>query len=173
MQKACTKCGSTTDGFYADRGKSDGLSSRCRECIQQARSAFRAANPERVQEQGRKHYAKDPEAKRTTRRAYRVANPDHERTVDLRRHFGLDPARYDELEAGQDGVCAICRKPEPRRRMDVDHDHDCCPGRSSCGYCIRGLLCSRCNQGLGYFGDSPELLKAAIDYLARTPVVTR
>lgn len=29
----------------------------------------------------------------------------------------------------------------------------------------RGLLCSSCNIGLGYFKDSPETLRSAADYL--------
>ncbi len=32
---------------------------------------------------------------------------------------------------------------------------------------IRGLLCHDCNTGIGKFGDSPEALKKAIDYLER------
>ena len=39
------------------------------------------------------------------------------------------------------------------------------PRKRSCGRCIRGILCSNCNVGLGNFHDSPELLKAAISYL--------
>jgi hypothetical protein len=37
----------------------------------------------------------------------------------------------------------------------------------TCGRCIRGLLCQRCNQVLGKMQDSPLLLKRAIAYLKR------
>lgn len=40
-----------------------------------------------------------------------------------------------------------------------------CPGRNACGRCIRGLLCSRCNVGLGNFRDRPDLLLKAVEYL--------
>ena len=32
---------------------------------------------------------------------------------------------------------------------NVDHAHTCCPGKESCGDCIRGIVCFRCNTGLG------------------------
>lgn len=66
---------------------------------------------------------------------------------------------YTEMLAAQDGRCAICRqKPlDGVRRFAVDH--------SSTTYEIRGILCMRCNLGLGWFRDDPELLKAAIAYL--------
>jgi len=50
----------------------------------------------------------------------------------------------------------------------VDHDHKCCSGETSCGKCIRGLLCFRCNSVLGFLEKEPHLLpQYMIDYLAR------
>ena len=58
----------------------------------------------------------------------------------------------------QNGVCAICKKTcTIRKRLSIDHDH------KTGG--IRKLLCSRCNSGLGFFLDDPELLIAAAKYL--------
>lgn len=53
--------------------------------------------------------------------------------------------------------CIICGD---NCRLDVDHDH--ATGK------IRGLLCSRCNRGIGFFKDNPEILLKARDYLEKS-----
>lgn len=58
--------------------------------------------------------------------------------------------------------CAICGKPPP---LVVDHDHSCCPGPTSCGLCVRDLICQDCNSGLGFFHDDPDVLTKAVEYL--------
>jgi hypothetical protein len=55
---------------------------------------------------------------------------------------GLTPQEHAELLAQQDGRCAICRQ---AAKLDLDHCH--ATGRT------RGLLCRRCNLGLGHFED--------------------
>lgn len=57
----------------------------------------------------------------------------------------------------QGGRCAICNVKIEKSKQRLDHDH-----RTGC---FRGVLCARCNQGLGHFCDSPELLKRALEYL--------
>lgn len=51
--------------------------------------------------------------------------------------------------------------------LHVDHDHKCCTGYTSCGKCVRGVLCGMHNRGTGLFRDDPEALRGAADYLER------
>lgn len=61
----------------------------------------------------------------------------------------------DHFAHAQLGRCAICKRVE---QLVVDHEH------SDEALC-RGLLCSACNAGLGFFADDVVRLTAAIDYL--------
>jgi hypothetical protein len=63
-------------------------------------------------------------------------------------------ASKEELNAQS---CKVCGS---TRRLCIDHDHN--TGK------IRGVLCSKCNIGLGMFDDSVARLRAAIDYLKRS-----
>lgn len=81
----------------------------------------------------------------------------------MRHRYGLTLADYDTMLEAQDGVCAICRKPETRDhgngpvRLAVDHNHD--TGE------VRKLLCSRCNTGIAKFNEDVALLLAAAQYV--------
>jgi hypothetical protein len=88
------------------------------------------------------------------------------RSERLQRNYGTTIEDYEKLLAEQGSVCKICGEADRTgKELAVDHDHSCCPDRKACGNCIRGLLCSRCNMGLGYFRDSAELLTVATAYL--------
>lgn len=83
--------------------------------------------------------------------------------------YGITPERYRSILETQGGGCAICGGEDPTgRALAVDHDHSCCPedGRS-CGRCIRGILCSPCNQAVGLLADSLDRIEAAAAYLRR------
>lgn len=74
--------------------------------------------------------------------------------------YGITLEEYDALLAKQGGVCAICKcSPDVQHHkvLAVDHCHD--------SKKVRGLLCDRCNLGIGGLKDNPELLQAAITYL--------
>ena len=69
--------------------------------------------------------------------------------------YGITREEYDAMVARQEGKCLVCLQ-EPKR-LYIDHDH--ATGK------IRGLLCNRCNAGLGFLGDDVERVRAAARYL--------
>lgn len=82
-------------------------------------------------------------------------------------NFGIPADLYWALYEFQGGRCAIlnCRATGKTRRLAVDHDHKCCPGRTSCGKCVRGLICNPHNEMLGRNGDNPAVFRDMADYL--------
>lgn len=77
---------------------------------------------------------------------------------------------WEVLLAKQGGVCAMCGGQNPN---EVDHDHQCCPGRDSCGKCVRGILCKKCNWRVGWYENMHNESKTQdiTAYLAQGPVV--
>lgn len=39
------------------------------------------------------------------------------------------------------------------------------PGKTTCGKCVRGMLCRFCNHALGNVKDNPETLRRMLHYL--------
>ncbi len=80
---------------------------------------------------------------------------------DLWKHYKIRLPEYKALYEAQDGKCACCGKPESdfKRQLHVDHDH--------VTGIVRGLLCTQCNPGIGYFQESIERLEMAIRYLKK------
>lgn len=84
--------------------------------------------------------------------------------------FGISEEAYEVLLDSQGGCCYICQSDSPGERYStfaVDHDHSCCPTQDTCGTCVRGLLCWKCNTALGQLQDSIPALQRAIEYLNR------
>lgn len=91
-------------------------------------------------------------------------NVSHERAQKLAADPGCEVCGRNMLEWG--------RSNDPNKRsltplLSVDHDHGCCPGERSCGRCIRGLICLRCNGALGLIGDSLIAASGMVQYLQR------
>lgn len=64
----------------------------------------------------------------------------------------------DSFYQTQNGLCAICGRSEDLvGTLHLDHCHTTNK--------LRGLLCRRCNIGLGFFDDDKAKMLAAIDYL--------
>jgi Recombination endonuclease VII len=103
-------------------------------------------------------YAKTIWAARAARqRAFRQSPEGKRRTKadNVARNYRVSRTAYEDMLWAQAGLCAVCTRPmRPGNGTCVDHDHNCCPGSRSCGKCVRGLLCQRCNVRLGAIEDS-------------------
>src|ERR1700727_1589635 len=119
----------------------------------------------------RKKYLGTPKGKQKHvkwQAAYQKAHPDRMRARRLRLTHKLTEQQYSQILVHQNGVCAICRRPpDSGTLLVVDHDHQCCPGDVSCGNCVRGLLCIKCNWALGHMNDDAARLRAAADYVEK------
>jgi hypothetical protein len=74
--------------------------------------------------------------------------------------YGLTPQSWQELFESQGGKCAICgAEVNGKKRFHVDHDH--ATGK------VRGILCTKCNVGIGALKDDPETVFSAYLYLMK------
>lgn len=128
------------------------------------REASKERSKERNREYMRQRRAEDPEGMRAKAREN---NRKNGRRYWLKHKFGLTPEQWDDLLLGQSGRCYLCERPMGGN-IHVDHDHGCCPGKRACGSCIRGLACQKCNQGVGQFGDDPDLMELVARNLRAT-----
>jgi len=82
-------------------------------------------------------------------------------------NFKIREIEYDIILKSQGNKCAICYRDrsEFSKNFAVDHDHKCCPGKKSCGNCIRGLICFDCNIALGHLREDPKIVESALIYL--------
>lgn len=80
---------------------------------------------------------------------------EYGRRDNLKRKYGITPEQWLEIFDAQDGACGICARTEVQ--LHVDH----CQKTNE----VRGLLCGKCNRGIGMFDHEIELLETAIGYL--------
>lgn len=166
--KVCRGCQEPLplDSFPPEKRTKDGRGATCRLCRSTRQKATRASEAgdherRRVRE-WRRQRREDPEWKDREREQGRK----HDATA--RRRHGLTPADKREWLDSTGWKCDVCQAAfETLASAHVDHDHGCCPGPTSCGGCIRGVLCHGCNTSLGLLREDRDRLHALILYLDR------
>lgn len=164
--KRCKHCQESKplDQFYGDKKARDGRRPECKKCTAAIRAAKYAADPQKYIARVKRWQQDNSERLNAYRRDYRK-RPDRKRADrdgHLRRKFGIGLRDYEVMLFVQYGGCLLCGDPPPENgSLHVDHDHD--TGE------VRGLLCVSCNNALGAFKDSREILLRAVAYVDREP----
>ena len=76
----------------------------------------------------------------------------------VKKLYGLDQADILKMLSEQHGKCGICGI-GIEKKYHIDHCHNTKR--------VRGLLCSRCNQGIGLLRESKRIMLLAIEYLEK------
>lgn len=136
-----------------------GKNSLCKECM----SSY-----------NRRKREKDPEAWRAQKRHYYRENKEMNKQISRRKrlkYFNVTQEWYSAKLLEQKGGCALCGATKPnadKQNLAIDHDHSCCKAhKGSCGKCVRGLLCYRCNSALERAESIPGWLENVFSYLER------
>jgi len=110
-------------------------------------------------EYNRKYYKRNPQKINEANRKWREVNetPEYIFKRNLKVRYGLTLEQYHKLLQAQENRCAICNQLFEDSKVCVDHNHT--TGN------VRGLLCTFCNVGLGYFREDSTIMNAAIKYI--------
>lgn len=179
-RKVCPDCGieKPRSEFRRNKARPDGLSFYCKKCFAQRDKEGYRKRQEKKGRTVRQHVAVPHGFKRCP--GCETIKPHEEWSRNrgskdgyasyckacyskrgardyLKRTYQLTPEEVRELATSQGGVCRIC---QAAPAMHIDHDHD--------DGAIRGMLCFRCNAGIGQFADDPERLRRAAGYLGGT-----
>ena len=149
-QKTCLECGSD---FLAKDNRRIYCGKSCSATSTNRTSPKRKAKKKSIDE--------IRERKREYLKEYRRKNPEkavaQRRREKLKYYYKMTLEEYDSLLSSQGGVCFLCNThPGDGKNLSVDHDHRCCPGRRSCGKCVRALLCVNCNNKMGWYDRHKE-----------------
>jgi hypothetical protein len=137
--KRCSKCKieKILSDFYIEKGgKAEGKPTAwCKQCCA---------------EQSKKYYANNKVKSKQAHKEWVENNKERVAFTKAKSSYGISEELYKKIKR----TCAICFD---SKNLVIDHSHQ--SGR------IRGMLCSSCNKGLGFFKDNPMLLSRASDYV--------
>ena len=135
----CGKCDleKQASEFHRHKASRAGIRGTCKSCVSTAIKEHRRLNP-------------------------RVRLPEIARASGLKARYGMTLEQYAAMLAAQGGGCAICGSATSsgcKNSFHVDHNHK--TGN------VRGILCQRCNTGIGSLREDATILRRAISYLEK------
>jgi hypothetical protein len=124
--------------------------------------AYRDEHKEEIAESKKQYYENNKEQRIQYNKQYHNSHKETTRKRSRKRTIikhGVTPEQHTEIFNKQQGCCMICGRHQSELKLALAIDHDHTTGK------IRGLLCGKCNRGIGYLNDDVNLLLKAIEYL--------
>lgn len=138
--KKCSKCKiikPVSDFYIEKKGKRTGMpTSQCKECCTA---------------QSTRYYSNNTEKAKLAHSNWVKNNKEKVAFTKAKSAYGITKEQWINLPKS----CSICGSMKDLR---IDH----CHGNGQ----IRGVLCDKCNKGLGFFKDNPTHLLRASDYIS-------
>lgn len=118
-------------------------------------------HPDRVKDLKQRWDAANSSHIKDYRKKYYLSERVYTKNWRLEKLYGITLEHYEQLFDNQKGGCAICgvHQSSIKTPLHIDHDHKTKK--------VRGLLCHKCNRGIGLFQDSTDILQKAREYLER------
>jgi hypothetical protein len=119
---------------------------------------YRENGGETILAKKRQYARQHKDENRERQKKWAAKNGIHIKDKQLQKYYGITFEQMQQMYIAQGGVCAIHKgKFINSKDMHVDHNHT--TGQ------VRQLLCSKCNNALGLFQESPEIMMQAIEYV--------
>lgn len=114
---------------------------------------------ESTKKRRREAYRKNIEHFKNRDRVHYYKTKSRHRELQMAKRYKISVDEYKMLFKEFDNKCGICGKPETAKGkvLSVDHNHK--TGK------VRGLLCGKCNKGLGFLEDDVLLVDKIKLYL--------
>jgi hypothetical protein len=145
-----------------------------KEKIKQHDHAYYMANKDKLQQQAKEYREKNKDKLKEARRLKHAENkdkinelarlrrtPEKNKRIALKSMYGLTLEQYNSMLNKNNGKCPICgvefEKGRNGKQPCVDHCHK--TGK------VRGIICSKCNAGIGNLNDNIQRIRKAADWL--------
>ena len=179
--RACFKTLPLTD-FQKKKERPGGRLPRCKQCV---KNEIHIPKDTTVQDTGVKKCNKCGETKdvaqfnkRSNRESgvqsqcrsclskSRIYNPEKSREW-LMRKYGISVEIYNDMLIVQEYSCAICKVHINNAYKDTSKKAQLCVDHCHTTGKVRGLLCDKCNRGIGLLQDNLDTLRNAVKYLEK------
>ena len=171
--KKCSKCGEIkgVEKFSKNKNTKDGYTYFCKMCVRRYQERYWAEHPGKQKEAQDKWYSRHREQQKIKKRETYKRSPEYwslwlkngGKDKVMLRKYNITADDRKKIFKSQLERCAICHTKDPAGGKGngwvIDHNH--ITGR------VRGILCNRCNVGIGFLKDDLSILRSAADYLEK------